>query len=158
MQFNLYVTTSEVIVLDKNLRLGEELNGNILDESSIVTPVFLIEAENISVYNYMYVPDFNRYYFITDISVVRTNLWRVSCSVDVLMSYKTYIRALACIIDKQQNQYKSNRFLNDGSWISDQRVGIEIVPIKYKGSDNPPFSASGNTCLITIGPGGSIDG
>ncbi len=41
--------------------------------------------------NYLYIKEFNRYYFIEDISIFRTNLWRLRCHVDVLHSYSSIL-------------------------------------------------------------------
>jgi hypothetical protein len=91
MEIVLYVTGSESNALDKVLQNSYELQGSLRSESSIINPTFLVQANNITQYNYCFIPDFNRYYFITDIVSIRTNLWRVSCRVDVLMSFKTQI-------------------------------------------------------------------
>lgn len=91
MEIVLYVTGSESNALDKVLQNSYELQGSLRSESSIINPTFLVQANNVTQYNYCFIPDFNRYYFITDIVSIRTNLWRVSCRVDVLMSFKTQI-------------------------------------------------------------------
>lgn len=57
--------------------------------------------------NYAYIPDFNRYYFITDITAVGRNLWMISMSVDVLMSYYDDIMDLSAFIARNQNEYDS---------------------------------------------------
>lgn len=151
MQFTLYTMLDEKSVVTKNLTTAVTLVGNVLQETSVVNPVFLIEAQSISPLNYMYVPDFGRYYFINDVASVRTNLWRVSCSVDVLMSFNDYIYKLEAIIDKQENKFQSNLFLNDGSFVSDSRLGIEIVPFP----EDKGFEREGMYILTTLGPGGS---
>lgn len=61
--------------------------------------------------NYVYIPDFNRYYFINDIVSVRQNLWRIVLHVDVLMSYKKEISNTYAIVSR--NQYKYNNFILD---------------------------------------------
>lgn len=55
--------------------------------------------------NYAYIPDFNRYYFITDITAVGRNLWMISMSVDVLMSYYGDIMDLSAFIARNQYDY-----------------------------------------------------
>lgn len=57
--------------------------------------------------NYAYIPDFNRYYFITDITAVGRNLWMISMSVDVLMSYYDDIMDLSAFIARNQYDYDS---------------------------------------------------
>ena len=48
-------------------------------------------------WNYCYIPAFNRYYFIQDITFDK-GIWIVSCTVDVLASYKSEIGAASCYI------------------------------------------------------------
>ena len=65
----------------------------LLDDTSIMNPTFKIfrdDSDNIINFNYCYVPKFNRYYFITDLRSYQ-NFWYVTCSCDVLATYKTPI-------------------------------------------------------------------
>lgn len=67
---------------------GYERNLTIKNGSSIITPTFLVAGESFD-YNYCI---FNgRYYWITDITSVRNELWEVQCRVDVLASWKNEI-------------------------------------------------------------------
>ena len=67
---------------------GNERNLTIKNGSSIITPTFLVAGESFD-YNYC---SFNgRYYWITDITSVRNELWEVQCRVDVLSSWKNEI-------------------------------------------------------------------
>lgn len=148
MYLQFYVNNSEKHAIRKNLSNGPSFSGFMREETSIISPVFVIETDNLSQYNYLYVSEFNRYYFINDISIIRTNLWRVSCSVDVLMSFQSSILKLSCVVDKQQGQFNSNTFLNDGSFVADSRVGLEVK--NYPNGFNPTPSL----ILVTVGPGG----
>lgn len=67
---------------------GNERNLTVKNGSSIITPTFLVTGESFD-YNYC---SFNgRYYWITDITSVRNELWEVQCRVDVLASWKNEI-------------------------------------------------------------------
>lgn len=67
---------------------GYERDLMIKNGSSIITPTFLVAGESFD-YNYC---SFNgRYYWITDITSVRNELWEVQCRVDVLASWKNEI-------------------------------------------------------------------
>lgn len=67
---------------------GYERNLTIKNGSSIITPTFLVAGESFD-YNYCF---FNgRYYWITNITSVRNELWEVQCRVDVLASWKNDI-------------------------------------------------------------------
>lgn len=68
-------------------------------------------AINIMKSNYAYIPQFNRYYYIDNIVSVRTGLWRLDMSCDVLMSFKDKILDLDAYIGRQE--FKYDKFLFD---------------------------------------------
>lgn len=98
MEIVLYVTGSERRAIRKTLQNELELTGSLRGESSVINPSFLVELSNPSQYNYCFIPDFDRYYFISNITSVRTNLWRIDCVVDVLMSFQAQILNLDVIV------------------------------------------------------------
>lgn len=67
---------------------GYERNLTLKNGSSIITPTFLVAGES---FNYNYCSFNGRYYWITDITSVRNELWEVQCRVDVLASWKNEI-------------------------------------------------------------------
>ena len=87
MEITLYKTSEENNKIDKTLSEPYNMTGSLRNESSVIRPSILVEIENPTNYNYMYIPDFGRYYFIKEMTSVRTNLWRLDCEVDVLKSY-----------------------------------------------------------------------
>jgi len=91
------------------------VRGVLRDNSSIVNPSILIElnfgSSATPTFNYAYIPFFNRYYFITDITSVENGLWLVTMKCDVLMTYKDGILTLNGMISRQENDY--NPYLID---------------------------------------------
>ena len=144
MEIKFYKNLSEKNKIGKVLHNELSLNGNLREESSIINPTILVEHSNLTVYNYAYIPEFKRYYFISEMSSVRNGLWRVSLSVDVLESYKTDILNLSCIVDKQQNQ-SYNNYIDDGSYVNRADSFIEIA--NYQNG----FNADGEFILLTAG-------
>lgn len=71
--------------------VGDTFTCNIKSVSSILDPVIDIvdkTGENkIPLYNYAYISEFKRYYFITDITY-NIGVWTLSLSVDVLASFR----------------------------------------------------------------------
>ena len=98
MDIVLYVCSSERQAINKTIGSATTLTGSLRGESSVISPSFLIEYSNPSGFNYCYISDFGRYYFITNITSVRTGIWRIDCSVDVLMSFSTQILNLDVIV------------------------------------------------------------
>ena len=126
MNITFYKNSSEKEKIGKSLSSGLTLSGNLRDECSITSPSILVEATSLVDYNYCYIPEFKRYYFISDITSVRNNLWRVSLKCDVLESFKSDILNSSCIVKKQQNQSYSNN-IDDGSYINRVDNFIEIA-------------------------------
>ena len=145
MQITLYKTSDENNKIDKTLSSGFSMTGSLRNESNVIRPSILIEIENPTNYNYMYIPEFGRYYFIKEMTSVRTNLWRLDCEVDVLKSYADKIKTLTVIIDKNKDYSKTNQYLNDGSFVIENKNAIEI-----KNFTNG-FNDESNYVLITAG-------
>lgn len=117
MTLTLYENKSDERIVDKTLIQTATYEGYLRDESSITNPVVLIEGifniYNNGNTNYMYLPDYRRYYYITDIIQKRANLVEIHGRVDVLMSFKNEIRGCTGIVKKQANKW--NMYLDDGS-------------------------------------------
>lgn len=102
--------------INKTLNEGEEFEFVLKDRTSILRPTLIIgNTTDLYQYNYMYIPEFNRYYFIDDIVSLKNNLWEVSAHVDVLETYKNQILANNAILNR--NQFKFNTYLNDPDWM-----------------------------------------
>lgn len=117
MTLSLYENKSDERVLNKSITTVATYEGYLRDESSITNPVVLIEGVfniyNNGNVNYMYLPDYRRYYYITDIIQKRANLVEIYGRVDVLMSFKDEIKSCSGIVKRQANKW--NLYLDDGS-------------------------------------------
>ena len=120
LTLNIYTNTSERTKVDKSLKSLFALENVLLKDScSLQDPTFIISwsaAQSGPKYlkqaNYCYLSDWRRYYFITSITMLRNNLIEIACHVDVLMSFKSEIRANTAVLLRQENDY--NLYLNDG--------------------------------------------
>ena len=113
VHITLYKNTSPDNYVTKSLSSPLAFEGTFRGECGVLYPVFVIETDsNISEYNFCYIQEFNRYYFISDMVAETNKLWRVYCSVDVLHTYSSQIRQHSAIIAKQENDW--NLYLNDG--------------------------------------------
>lgn len=109
----LYQNKAESNRLDKTnyIELIGNITGVLRNECSIISPVIEIEMDDIPTFNYVYIPVFNRYYFVDNIVSVRNRLWRISMSVDVLMSFKEQILKQYGFITR--NEYDFDNLLVD---------------------------------------------
>lgn len=113
MEINLYENSSENYVVSKNITIKKSLQNCVLkDNTSVENPVILVRnTANISSYNYMYIPDFHRYYYIEEIVSVQNGLWELHGHVDVLQTYGNAIKGLTATCKRQENLF--NMYLDD---------------------------------------------
>ena len=113
MTITLYKTSDENRRVVKTLTDSISMTGNIVEETNVISPSILISnIENIASYNYCFITEFSRYYYIKEIISVRNGIWRLNLRVDVLMTYSDGIKNLNAIVMRQQNQV--NLLLDDG--------------------------------------------
>ena len=128
---SLKVNSSPVEKIGKTLSDGLDFNVTLKEDTSILRPVLILASTAqapITGYNYMYISDFGRYYFIDDVKSVRNNVWEVSAHVDVLETYKDAILANSAVIKRQQSLY--NLYLDDPEFktYTTQRVQCKRFP------------------------------
>lgn len=100
-------------VIGKSMSLVASLTGAFRDEVDIVKPVVRIERASAVGFNYVYISDFGRYYYVEELKAFRNNILELSLTCDPLESFKAQILEHDAIIDKQENQW--NLYLNDDS-------------------------------------------
>lgn len=144
MDLTLYVNVSEKNKLTKSLTNELHLTGNLRNESSVTDPVILLQVDNPTTYNYVYIPQFNRYYFITDMVSVRTGLWQLKLHVDVLMSFNTQIGELRVVLSDTEKEGATN-YISGDPWITNVKDTTNILVFPKKLLD------SGEYILITAG-------
>ena len=114
MEVHFFVNESERNTIGKVLKNELTVSGTLKKECSILRPSILFSGINPAIYNYAYIPEFGRYYFIGNPVSVRENLWEIPFSVDVLESWKSQIKQQDAIIERQENEW--DLYLNDGSF------------------------------------------
>lgn len=144
MDITLYINTSEVNKLSKDLNSAVTLQGTIRDASSVIYPSIDIQTDNISTYNYMYIPLFNRYYFIRDIVAYRNSIWNVKLECDVLQTYKDYINNLSIILSDTEIHGR-NTYMNSEVWQTNVKESTSILNFPSGLNENGEF------ILITAG-------
>lgn len=90
------------------------------DDTSLLNPTIIINGvsnassytiEDIGTSNYFSIPKVNRYYYITDITMMSGGRVAITGKVDVLMTFKTDILASTQLIVRQEK--KTNNYLID---------------------------------------------
>lgn len=110
----LYKNNSDPRTVSKNIFGEIAIEATIKGECSLTHPQLLFqrgERGYYSNYNYCYIPELNRYYYIDNISFLPGNYAVFDTSIDVLMSHSSAIRSLTAMIERQEYLY--NKYIND---------------------------------------------
>ena len=145
MDIKLYYNSSDNRCIKKELLNELVVTGSLKEETSIITPVINIKKTDPVRYNYCYIPDFKRYYYINNIESVRQGIWRLYLQVDPLMSFKTDILALKVVAVKQSLITNGDEYIDDGSLVTDNLIFKNVYNFANGFNDN------GEYILITAG-------
>lgn len=119
---------------------GTDYSCIMMDDTSLMNPIFKLSiASNPIGNNYAYVADFNRYYFITDISTYQ-NFWYISCTCDVLASFKTEIGNESHYVLRSSSDYDG--YISDTAYITKiEQTGQEATgSVGGSLTETDPFS------------------
>ena len=146
MEVILYKNSSENNVIGKSLAQIKSVECNLKNDVSIINPTLVLNyTANILNSNYCFIPKFNRYYFIDEIVPITADRCIVKCRVDVLESFKDNILNLDCIVDKQEKEIASNKYINDGSFVTTSKQFNRMIEFPNG------FNEKGSYILICAG-------
>lgn len=140
MQANFYKNLSDNRTVNKDIYTTVNgLDIVLKDNCDILNPTFILNVNNkILNSNYMWVSDLNRFYYIENIELSQQRMF-IKAKVDVLMTYKSEILNINCIIKRQSNLY--NSYLNDDEYKSYAYNRIQTFPFS-RGFSNEEFILS----------------
>ena len=141
MNILLYKTTNANNDLNKTISDKVELVGALREASSIIAPSILIQSNPIG-YNYAYIPEFGRYYYIKNITAFRKGAYIVDLKCDVLMSFREEILNMSGIVSR----------LTDGDDYATRDIKTKCLET-HRRLDFPetPFTRNGSYILISKG-------
>lgn len=133
MSFNIRLMTNNSAdnVADKEFETIDTLTGSLKEETSITDPTIRISYNGaLQNVNYFYIPQFQRYYFVTDIRSIRNNIWDISGHCDVLTTALKLAGLEGCMGITKKQENKNNLYLNDGSFrvYQDPIVTTKLFP------------------------------
>lgn len=141
MTIDLYNNESPINKIDKSITLIAEATGYLRGESNIVSPSIRLESNALPVFNYAYIPDFGRYYFLKEIRAVRETIFDIVLSSDPLMSFN--IGAVTGTLIETQNG--GSDYLEHRNFIRNVKSKTDIL------SFGSGLLDSGEYILITAG-------
>lgn len=139
MEVQFFYNVSDPRCINKTLIEGNTFEGQARDQISIMNPVVMFDTEDIIKYNYAYIPEFERYYSIDNIVAYRNNLYEVTMSVDVLMSFRRDILNCVAVVDKQAMQENGDEYIDDGSLVTDNVMFTEVLEFENGFNDSVEY-------------------
>ena len=112
----------------------------LLEPVSLTTPTIVLNEEDPHKFNYVHIPKFGRYYFVTE-WLYNAGLWSAYLAVDVLASWKTEIGASSQYVVRSAAAF-------DGS-VSDGLYPVTATPhVERVSAENPFTHLLGNGCYV----------
>lgn len=115
--------------------------GDVRGEISVDAPVILIQA-TILTGNYVKIPEFGRYYWITDRNIERTDLTELTLRSDPLMSFASQIRQLPIEVTRctkqaiEGSESGYNSMIHDAQIVTSCQRTFREFPFTLSGSVN----------------------
>lgn len=107
-----YKTLSKPNEINKVLQNSFTITGNFKTDTDIIKPIIKVLNTtdfNIFEYNYCYISELKRYYFIEDITILADKLFFISLSLDVLYTYKNAILSSVGNISRYSQNVQSSK-------------------------------------------------
>lgn len=104
----------------------DDVELTYIDKTDIANPVIKLgKAMDPLAYNYVYIPEFNRYYFVTEPPTFEAGYYRVKLHTDTLMSFKVYYKKQNVIVAR--NEHLFNMYLDDPKYKVQSRTAVRTV-------------------------------
>ena len=145
MTVTFYTNTSDNRALSKSITQLKSVTATVKGECDILNPELEVSYfSEVSGANYMYISEWNRYYFIDRISLTHGQRAIIHGHVDVLSTYKDDILDCAAVVCRQQS--KGNYYLNDPVYKTRQ---YKITTVQE--FPNEKFTRDGSLILAVAG-------
>lgn len=128
--------------VNKTLQENSEYTGLLNASFNMLTPVVRFRTRTPVTFNYVYIEELNRYYFVSELTQ-DGDLCTVRLRVDVLQTYKEEILASSATFTKGENV---NKYLSNRSNVVDVRPNIRKLNFPNKELINE----TGSIIMVTI--------
>ena len=157
---NLYNNADDKRTVDKSLTALRTVTANLYDECDILHPVLRCAwVTGMTSYNYMYIPEFGRYYYI-EITAAPGGAAIIKGSVDVLMSHAAAIKAMAAVLVRRSS--RTNTGSQKSTWIPDNKLVLssgrvlKAIPFENTDLNIDTATATSNNFVLNVAGGGAI--
>ena len=150
MNVILYNNKSDKRQLVKNITEIKTVSATAKGDINIISPTLIIQNFSTD-FNYCYISDFERYYFVKSITLLTGQRIQIDLSVDVLMTYKEEIKNLTVNVLRYENIEPT--YLTDSRipLYSDTAQKVIEFPENIFNLENP--SENSKNFLLTVAGG-----
>lgn len=136
MELVLYTNNSELNKVDKDLTEISRLNGTLRAGAKVYNPTIMTQTIPNEV-NYVFIPEFGRYYFLKNKTKFRRSLDIIELVEDVLMTYKNELRS--CMGLMTYTTGSSDDYLSNNSYVTDVRSEFEKLDFENPFLEKPTY-------------------
>lgn len=130
--------------LNKTLTKVGEINVTLRPEINTRSPqIKIINPPQMYTFNYVYVPEFGKYYFVSDYKFIGGNTYLLSLQIDLLQTYKEQILQGSGLIVESD---KSDPYISNRNNIYNITPNFERIEFPNKGLLNE----KGKIIMITL--------
>lgn len=126
-----------------------EMTCVLKDPCSVQTPRLILHFNNDSGfpghYNYCYIGEFQRFYFIMDWVCINNTMWEVVCNVDLCGTFRDYIRESEQFVLRAEKS--SNGTIADSLAVGTAKYSSRRTGIKQ------PYGNGGGCMILSVGGG-----
>lgn len=120
MTINFYTYTGHMDTVTKTLGAATQMSGTqVPGNQSVAAPVINIHSTTVPTFNYAYITEFGKYYFLNQPVWIGSTIYQYTFMEDVLMSNAAAIKAQSGVV-RYSNQGRTD--------IYDPRIAFESVP------------------------------
>lgn len=141
MKIEFYNTQSSNNTINKLLTDKKEYDIKFKDIADMINPVVQLKSEDLIMYNYAYIPNFKRFYFVQKTELFPNNIYTILLKCDVLESFKDEILSCEGYISQQAN---INKYYN-ANYASEARKEVDLY------ESDVTLSEKTSLILTTIG-------
>lgn len=128
-----------------NKQLGEftAIEGDLRQTFDVLRPTVTLRKQPRPTFNYCYIPDLGRYYFVDRVSFEGNNAYELVLRIDVLKTYESEILAATGRTSEADNP---NPYISNRETVFDRQPNFEKVPFANTGLLNE----TGGIIMVTL--------
>ncbi len=125
MEIILYNNTSPTNKITKALTPVAAIAGTLRGETNIVAPAIRVTGGVMPDFNYAYIEEFGRYYYLRDIRAIRAGIWDISLQSDPLMSFD--LSAVSGVVIESEMLAIGSNYLNGRQFVNLVKSKTDIL-------------------------------